>query len=487
MSFSIFTIEQVRQMDKQAVQFSNITGFELMQRAGQALFQQLQQMNPKNEPVHVFCGAGNNAGDGYILAKLLLESGVKPSVYALIDSTKMSGDGLRAMQEYRQIGELITSLPERLESGVIVDALIGTGLTKPLSGEFLEAVELMNHSKLAILSVDVPSGLNADTGCASNGAVCANTTLSFIALKRGLFTAEGTNYRGDVLLDDLSVSRQVLEEQAAEAQLLVFELLKKKLLTRVKNTHKGDYGHVLLLGGACGYSGAIRLAGEAALRTGAGLVSVATRREHASFINMARPELMSHAVDSAEEFKHLAERSSVLAVGPGLGQSAWALALFETSLTLNKPMVVDADGLNLLAKKPEKRNNWVLTPHPAEAARLLGCSTVDVQNDRFAAIKQLQQQYGGVIVLKGAGSLIHDGHVISVCTAGNPGMASGGMGDVLTGIIAAFMAQKYTLSEATKLAVMIHALAGDRAALKGEKGLLASDLTQEIRGLINDY
>ena len=487
MSFPIFTAEQVRQMDRQAVQIDNVTGFELMNSAGQAIFQQLQKMNLDDGLVHIFCGAGNNAGDGYVLAKLLLESGVKPRVYALVDSVNMQGDGLRAMQGYKQKGELIADLPTELEPGVIVDALIGTGLTKPLTGAFLAAVKLMNHSNLAILSVDVPSGLNADTGCAINGAVCADTTLSFIALKRGLFTADGATFSGDVLLDDLSVSRQVLGEQSAEAQLLVFELLKKQLFTRIKNTHKGDYGHALLLGGACGFSGAIRLAGEAALRAGAGLVSVATRHEHAAFINMARPELMSHAVDTAEEFKCLAEHCSVLAAGPGLGQTVWSSVLFETALALNKPMVVDADGLNLLARKPEKRDNWVLTPHPAEAARLLGCTTEGVQNDRFTAIKQLQQQYGGVVVLKGAGSLIYDGSIISVCTAGNPGMASGGMGDVLTGVIAALLAQKYALADATKLAVMIHALAGDRAALEGEKGLLASDLMPMIRELMNDY
>jgi len=486
MSFPLFTVEQVRQMDRQAVHPPRLTGFDLMQRAGAVLFQQLKQMMSADDAIHIFCGAGNNAGDGYVLAKLLLESGQEPQVYTAFDVAKLKGDGLRAFNEYSDIGGVISTLPVALNEGIIVDALIGTGLSQPLGGVFLTVADLINQSGLTVLSVDVPSGLNADTGCASAGTVCANTTLSFIALKRGLFTADGSQYSGEVLLDDLSVEPEVLEEQTAQAQLLVFELMKKSLLPRAKNTHKGDYGHVLLLGGYCGFSGAIRLAGEAALRAGAGLVSIGTRHEHAAFINMTRPELMCHGVAAAAELDRLSARSDLLAVGPGLGETLWSKTLFDAALALNKPMVIDADGLNLLAKSPEKRDNWVLTPHPAEAARLLNCSTRDVQRDRFSAVKRLQQQYGGVVVLKGAGSLVYDGVLISVCTAGNPGMASGGMGDVLTGVISALMAQKYSLSEATKLAVMIHALAADRTAEDGEKGLLASDLMPAIRDIMND-
>lgn len=486
MSFPLFTVEQVRQMDQQAVQTPALTGFDLMQCAGSVLFQQLKQMMKADDAIHIFCGAGNNAGDGYVLAKLLLESGQNPQVYSAFDVAKLKGDGLRAFNEYSDIGGLISTLPAKLKRGVIVDALIGTGLSQPLQGDFLAVAELINQSGLTVLSVDVPSGLNADTGCASAGTVCADTTLSFIALKRGLFTADGRQFSGEVLLDDLSVDQDVLERQTAQAQLLVFELMKKTLLPRARNTHKGDYGHVLFLGGYCGFSGAIRLAGEAALRAGAGLVSIGTRQEHAAFINMTRPELMCHGIDTATELDRLSAKCDLLAVGPGLGQTLWSKTLFDAALALNKSMVIDADGLNLLAKSPEKRDNWVLTPHPAEAARLLNCSTHDVQRDRFSAIKRLQQQYGGVVVLKGAGSLVYDGAFISVCAAGNPGMASGGMGDVLTGVIAALIAQQHSLSEATKLAVMMHALAADRAAKDGEKGLLASDLMPAIREMMND-
>ncbi|OUR68677.1 hypothetical protein A9Q80_01490 [Cycloclasticus sp. 46_83_sub15_T18] len=487
MSFPIFSAEQVRQMEQQAMQQTGVTAFELMQRAGQALFQQLQQILISNQLVHVFCGAGNNAGDGYVLARLLLEAGFKPRVYALLEPSRLGGEALRAMQDYQQLGKLISQLPATLEPGVIVDALIGTGLSKPLAGEYLAAAHLMNNSGLVVLSVDLPSGVAADTGLACKGAVRADTTLSFVALKRGLYTADGLGYAGEVLLDDLSLSQCVLAGQVADAQLLVFELLKKSLSARAKNSHKGDYGHILLVGGATAYSGAIRLAGEASLRAGAGLVSIATRPEHAAFMNVSRPELMCHGVSSATDLQRLMERCSVLAIGPGLGQTDWSQELFNAALTIDKPMVIDADGLNLLAKTAEKRDNWVLTPHPAEAARLLSCSTADVQGDRFAAVRCLQRQYGGVVVLKGAGSLIDDGQLISVCTAGNPGMASGGMGDVLTGVIAALLGQQYNISVATKLAVMIHAMAGDRAAINGERGLLASDLMQAIRELVNDY
>lgn len=255
---------------------------------------------------------------------------------------------------------------------------------------------------------------------------------------------------------------------------------------RARDAHKGDFGHVLVIGGQPGMSGAARLAGEAALRAGAGLVSVATHPEHASVLNSGRPELMCHAVANAETLKPLLERSTVLAVGPGLGQSEWARGLLVAVWDTDLPMIVDADALNLLAREPMRRDRWILTPHPGEAARLLGCSATEVQADRRTAVRALQARYGGVVVLKGAGTLIADGVQCRVCTAGNPGMASGGMGDVLTGVIAGLCAQGMSLSSAAAAGVLVHALAADAAALRdGERGLLASDLLPELRRWVN--
>ncbi|HIF17583.1 MAG TPA: NAD(P)H-hydrate dehydratase [Cycloclasticus sp.] len=267
-----------------------------------------------------------------------------------------------------------------------------------------------------------------------------------------------------------------------------FKKMIKNVSRRNKGAHKGDFGHTLLIGGNTGFSGAIRLSAEAALRVGSGLVSVATRQEHVAAMAMSRPELMCHGVDKQLQIKKLTKQSSAIALGPGLGQDAWAIHLFEATLESNKLMVLDADALNVLAKEPRKNEQWLLTPHVGEAARLLNCSTSEIQQDRAAAITQLQQQYDGVIVLKGAGSLVFDGgDNIFICDAGNPGMASGGVGDVLTGVIAGLIAQGLTLIDAAKLGVMIHAMAGDCAAKKGEKGLIASDLMQPIRELMNDH
>ncbi|PCI23079.1 MAG: NAD(P)H-hydrate dehydratase [Piscirickettsiaceae bacterium] len=274
--------------------------------------------------------------------------------------------------------------------------------------------------------------------------------------------------------------------QQQDVDILSFEKMQKMLLPRDKFSHKGDFGHVLLVGGNLGYMGAVCLAAEASLRVGSGLVSVATRAEHASLVTLNRLELMCRGVSNQIELKRLSERCNVIGVGPGLGESDWSHRMFEGVLGLKKATVVDADGLNLLAKEARKNDCWVLTPHPAEAARLLDCSTADIQANRVASIKQLQQQYGGVIVLKGAGTLIHAGNNVFICQAGNPGMASGGMGDVLTGIITGLIAQGLGLLESVKLAVLIHATAGDRAALAGERGLLASDLMPHIRELVNE-
>jgi len=251
--------------------------------------------------------------------------------------------------------------------------------------------------------------------------------------------------------------------------------------------NKGNYGHVLVIGGGQGMAGAVHLAGAAALRAGAGLVSVATHAEHVGALNAGRPELMAHGVDGPQALRPLLERADTLALGPGLGQSAWSHALWLTALDARKPLVLDADGLNLLAKEPRRFTApTVLTPHPGEAARLLGRSVEAVERDRFAAARELAARFDAVVVLKGAGSLVADPNGrLDVCPWGNPGMASGGMGDLLTGIVAAMLAQGCDAWQAARLGVGLHARAGDLAACEGERGLLASDLLLPLRRLGN--
>lgn len=258
------------------------------------------------------------------------------------------------------------------------------------------------------------------------------------------------------------------------------------LSPRPRSAHKGDFGHVLVIGGDYGMAGAVRMCGEAAARVGAGLTTVATRAPHINIVSAVRPELMCYGVHDATILEKLLQRVTVIALGPGLGQSDWSQQLFATALAVSQPKVIDADGLNLLSQQPHKNDQWILTPHVGEAARLLNCSTADIQNDRLQAALKLQQMYGGIIVLKGHGTLIvGPDQTLSICNAGNPGMATGGMGDVLTGVIAGLVAQQIDLLSAAKLGVCLHAAAGDLAAKEGERGTLALDLMPYLRQLVN--
>ena len=272
------------------------------------------------------------------------------------------------------------------------------------------------------------------------------------------------------------------------AKLIDFEALKNNfLLPRRFNSHKGEYGHAAVIGGDLGMAGAVRMTSEACARVGAGLTSAYTHPEHVSIITTARPEIMAHAIPDPNNLATLLTRATVLALGPGLGRRQWGEVCFSNVIQLDKPKVIDADAIGFLANSSLKSDAWILTPHPKEAATLLNTTTKVIQADRFTAIRQLQKQYGGTIVLKGAGTLIYDGKSpIYICNAGNPGMASGGMGDILTGIIAGLVAQQIPLFQAACLGVYLHATAGDLCAkAKGERGMLALDVLPYIRSLIN--
>jgi NAD(P)H-hydrate epimerase len=370
---------------------------------------------------------------------------------------------------------------------VIVDALLGTGLSGEVRSPFMLAINAINQSYTPVLAVDSPSGLNVDTGMPCGLAVIADATITFIGMKQGLLTGEAADYCGRIVFDDLKLPAAVYERIKPAATRIAYSDLITLLPRRKRATHKGDYGHVLIVGGNFGMTGAARLAGEAALRTGAGLASVATRQEHAAAMNIGRPELMCHGVESGEALKALSARASVIAIGPGLGQDDWAQEMLAMAVARNLPLVADADALNLLAQIDLPRQHWVLTPHPGEAARLLGESSQDISKDRFLALNRLAEKHDATVVLKGAGTLVQSkAGLPGVCAGGNPAMASGGMGDVLTGIIAGLIAQGLEVSAAARLGVCLHRRAADMATRGiGERGLLASDLMPSIRRLVN--
>ena len=480
----LYTVEQVRALDRRAIDDLGISGFELMSRAATAAFAYLCRHWPQARRMLVFCGPGNNGGDGYLLASLAQGAGMGVEVIELSDASQ--GDAEAARHTWQRSGGIThrwhpdASLPH---ADVYVDALYGTGLNRAPDSTVTALIERINASGIPVLALDVPSGLNADTGHCPGVAICAQLTVSFIAAKRGLYTAQAATKVGTLQIDTLGLPDILWQGTPTDATLLE----PMHLPPRARDAHKGDSGHVLAIGGDHGTAGAIRLCGEAALRCGAGLVSIATRGDNLFALNSARPELMAHAVHGPQELQPLLDRATVLAVGPGLGQGAWGHALWLTALDSGKSLVLDADGLNLLAREARRFTTpVVLTPHPGEAARLLDKTTAEIELDRFASARALAQRYNAVVVLKGSGSLIvnPDGR-LDVCTWGNPGMGSGGMGDLLTGVVAALMAQGCTAWDAARMGVGLHARAGDLAARRGERGLLASDLLDPLRTLGN--
>lgn len=485
----IYSCAQVRELDRLAIEGHGVASYALMTRAGEAALACLQAHWAAARSVTIVCGAGNNAGDGYVLGRLAREAGLDVDVVGLVAGSDLSGDARRAYNDFIAAGGEVSDYADngQWRGDVIVDALLGTGLTRPLDGSFARAVRAMNSLQTPVLALDIPSGLDADTGHPLGDAVVADATMTFVGLKIGLFVGQGAEYCGAIEFAGLGVPDSVYAQLDAPFERLGAGRVAQVLPPRRRTAHKGDYGRLLVVGGAPGMSGAIRLAAEAALRAGAGLVRVATHADSAQVVTAGRPELMTHAVDGTDALQALIAESTALVVGPGLGQSDWAAALWRAALAADLPLVLDADGLNLLAGAPARHDRWILTPHPGEAARLLGGDTATVQHDRPAAVRELVARYGGVAVLKGAGTLVAGGHgdQIGVCDRGNPGMATAGMGDVLAGVLGGIVAQGADLRAAAEAGVYVHAAAGDAAAAAGERGLIAGDLMAHVRAMVN--
>lgn len=484
----LYTAEQTRALDRCAIDEQGIPGATLMSRAASATLGRLLARWPDPGKLQVFCGTGNNGGDGFLIADQAHKRGIPVLVLQLGDTTKIRGDALTARNQALRNGVPFAPFTGDFEdAGVMVDAMLGTGLGGDVRSEYAAAIERLNHTSAPVVAVDIPSGLCSDTGAVLGCAVRADLTVTFIGLKRGLFAYAAPDYTGEIEFSDLGVPGAAYDAVACRCYRLELEPLLETLAPRPATAHKGLYGNVLIVGGDHGMGGAVALAAEAALRCGAGLVRVATRAEHVAALIARTPEAMPIAVATGDALSALVESADVVVAGPGLGQSNWSRELLRAALAQAKPMVVDADALNLLAAggvEAGPRENWVLTPHPGEAARLLGTGTAVVQGDRFDAVEKLQQRYGGVAVLKGNGTLIADGQSIALGDYGNPGMASGGMGDVLSGVIGALMGQQLAPRDAAALGVCLHGAAADIAAGEGQRGLLASDLMAPMRALL---
>jgi len=495
---ALYSAGSVRNLDRYLIDEQGVDGFELMQAAARSAFRQLLRRWPQCRRVLVLCGAGNNGGDGYLLATCALRHGLGVTCLVLTDPAKLQGDARKAWQRAsdQKISMVtaaqsadtdLTSLLEQAD--VTVDAMLGTGLNGAPRGEFARVVVLCNQSAAGVLALDVPSGLNATTGAAAGDVVASDATVTFIGLKAGLFTGHGPAVCGEVVFEDLGAARQlggctepVLATRADWSSVTL------SISKRAANAHKGHFGHVLVVAGDRGFGGAGLLVAEAAARSGAGLVSLATRQEHVAAALNRCPSVMSHGVVHGSELAPLLAAATVVVCGPGLGQSAWGQQMLQQVLACNKPQVLDADALNLMAgglmanKASVAADNRILTPHPGEAARLLGCTVAEVEIDRLSAARKLQLRYGGAILLKGAGTVIASMHgQMFVVSGSNPGLATGGMGDVLAGITGGLWAQLTDSTQAVVTAAALHLAAANMATQQfGYMGLQPTDVIDAL-------
>lgn len=483
----VYFSRDIRKIEAKAASLSH--GGPLMESAGLAAAELARDLlAAQGDSVLVVAGSGNNGGDALVVARHLKQWWFKVEVVYVGDTKKPPHDAAQALRKWKEAGGRLSSEIPKGKWDLVIDGLVGIGLARDVIGHHAQLVEAVNKLACPVLALDVPSGLDADTGSVLGKAVRATHTVSFIALKPGLLTFDGLDYCGKVHLRNLDVDAAAL--LPPYGWLLSKEVVAAMLKPRPRNSHKGLFGNVGVLGGAAGMVGAALLAGRAALKLGAGRTYVALLAENAPAVDSLQPELM---LRTPEEL--LALDLDCLAVGPGLGQSVVAEQHLGAVLKNKLPLVLDADALNLIAAETKlqsllkkRSSSTIITPHPAEAARLLGVSTLEVQRNRVSSAMSIVKRYACHVVLKGAGSIcaLPDGSWY-INSTGNPGMASAGMGDVLTGMIAALIAQGLNAGDAMLLAVYLHGAAADDLVTRGvgAAGLTASEVTDAARNLLN--
>ena len=481
-AMNLFDVESVYRLDRAAVEADGLSEISLMQRAGERVWYEISNRWSELTQITIFAGAGNNGGDAFVVAILAHQQGKKVQFIVHGDLARQSETSAHFCNIWRQGGgALIESTQQEIIGEVIVDGLLGIGLSRDLDEDWQALIQQINRADAVRVAIDIPSGLNANTGIAQPCAVNADVTVSFIAAKVGQFLADGPDYCGELLVDDLGVSSQTRRSEMPTLSVLdqcnVVLPVKRK-----RNSHKNEFGHVLIIGGDQGMTGAASLAAQAALRGGAGLVSVLVHPQCTHELS-AIPELMVRSWDDIDTKLALA---SVVVAGPGLGASDAAKSCLEKLLNCELPMVVDASALEADFLLARKSRQLVMTPHPGEAAKLLSMTSAEIQLDRLGASQILVDKFDVVNVLKGSGSIIQQaGATAAINVRGNPGMSVAGMGDVLAGLIAALMGQQLTAFEAARTGVLIHALcAEDYAAHYDESGLIASDIVQRIPSIV---
>ncbi|MBT9431307.1 bifunctional ADP-dependent NAD(P)H-hydrate dehydratase/NAD(P)H-hydrate epimerase [Candidatus Sodalis endolongispinus] len=487
LSHSVYGAEWLRGWESQGAMLAGVPLYQLMERAGAAAFHRILWLYPGTRRWLVLAGHGNNGGDGYVVAQLAAAAGKQVTVLACAWPHPLPAEAEQAKAAWRASGGVVHPAdqhwPEDVE--VIIDALLGTGLKAAPRDPYRALIIAANRHPAPVFALDIPSGLDADTGATPGEVIRAAHTVTFIALKPGVLTGKARSVTGQLHYDDLGLGEWLKRETPLMARLSA-ALLPRWLPARDPCAHKGDNGRLLIVGGDHGFAGAIRMTGEAALRCGAGLVRVLTREENLPSLLTARPELMVAPL-TRDTLQQGLDWADVVVIGPGLGQESWGKNALRVVENCDKPMLWDADALNLLAFNPEKRHNRIITPHPGEAARLLNGKVGDIERDRLGSARQLVRRYGGVVVLKGAGTLLAaDDGAVAVADVGNAGMASGGMGDVLSGIIGGLLAQKLSLYDAACAGCVVHGATADHLAVaKGTRGMLATDLLPALYLFVN--
>ena len=490
---NLYTSQETKKLDSLAIRSQKVPAFTLMQKASEFSFNVLLNNWPNTKKVFVFCGKGNNAGDGYLISHLAKEMGLESFIIQASPSNKISGASRKAFKlalesKVKRIS-IAAFKKKSLKDSVIVDALLGIGIKGNVRSNLSKLILEINKksTNIPVLSVDIPSGICSNTGINLGVHIQADVTATFVGRKRGCFTSTGRTASGNVVFDDLGISSSLKSQIKTNCYLLNTEKSLLKLKNRKGDAHKGDFGHVLVIGGDKGFGGAAILASKAAVFSGAGLVSL-----HVEAALSSCPELMVNGIESGQDVEEILAKSTVVVLGPGLGQSAWSEQMLQRTFMeakkRNLPVVLDADGLNLLTKLKLKSGiprKMVITPHPGEAARLVNKEVNKIQEDRFKSVTALEKKFGSVSVLKGSGSLVcykrSGKQRIGVCEAGNPGMAKGGMGDVLAGLIGSFLSQGLGLVEATEVAVDLHSKSADIASLELGMTITPTDVIRNIR------
>ena len=458
----LYTAKETKKIDNLAIKEKEISGYSLMQRAAEfALDVILKEFGPLEELV-IFCAKGKNSGDGFLLGSLAKEFGLNVTIVTCCPSKEIKGVSSKAFKEMKASKARIISINSigKLKvsgKAVIVDALIGTGIKGNLRKNIKDSILALNRlgTKLPVVSLDIASGVNPDTGEVEDICVYADITTTFVAQKRGCFTSIGKKVSGEVMYSDLEIPKKLFTKVTATSSIVNFEEYIDKVVYREQDAHKGNFGHVLVIGGDRGLGGAGLLASKAAVYSGAGLTSLVTRPEHVNASLVSCPEVMVKGVNSGQDLEEHLIKPTVIAIGPGLGQTAWSEQMiqrvFWEAEKREVTVIMDADALNLIPKlklSSKLPRRLVLTPHPGEAATLLNTNVETIESDRFASSAKIQKKFNATVVLKGSGTVIcHQKNGVQqwgICNAGNPGMASGGMGDVLTGIIAGMLAQGLT-------------------------------------------